>query len=192
MSQVDDHLTLPLPSASVIDRLQAALAGSACLGAWSHDVQAGRFELTPAFAALLGLEPAIEEVGLDTMLAGLHREDRLRIESVLHAAGETGGPFEAEFRTRSSARWLRLMGRCERAPENGTAISRGLAFDLTESRLAPGSTAERAQRQVNQLADHVIAMKGLAAALRHPPLEEAVQRVALVVACELARRVEGM
>ena len=174
--------------------LQDALDGSACLGAWSYDLREDRLVLSVPLAGLLGLATEAAEFGLAQVLTGIHAEDRLRIESTLFAATEAGGPFEAEFRTRPGAggvRWLRLMGRCEHDPAGGKARTRGLAFDLTEGRRPAGTPAQRAQRQVNQLADHVIAMQGLAASLSNPPLAKAVHDVAVEVGHEIARRLRA-
>ena len=178
------------------DDLQAALDESACLGAWTYDVAADRFRLLPPLANLLGIDPgeAAEGVGLEQALSGLRAEDRLRFENVLYEAGTTGGSFEVELRTRAepaASRWLRLMGRCGPDPTGGRLLARGLAFDLTERRLERGTPTERAHRQANRLTEHVIAMQGLVADLRNPPLAQLVNRVAVEIGFELARRLQA-
>lgn len=173
--------------------LQAALEGSACLGCWTHDVHRGTITMSPAFAALLGFADAETGIALDDLLGGIHAEDRLRIESVLHAACEAGGPFEAEFRLLPSGgvRWIRLMGRAIIEHPSGVIRTRGLAFDLTEGRSLRGTPAQQAQRQVNRLADHAVAMKGLVATLSNADLTHLVDRVAVEIGFELARRLHG-
>lgn len=168
--------------------LEEALLASDCLGTWSYDAAGDRVALTPALALGLAIEAdAARDVPLARVLAGIVPGDRLRIESVLHAAGETGGPFEAEFRSLGGpapSRWLRLMGRADRDPEVGAPRAWGLAFDLTEARAAGGSP----QRRLNRLADYAIAMKGLVDDLRNPPLARLVDEVAVEIGFELGRR----
>jgi PAS domain-containing protein len=174
--------------------LTTAFAGSACIGAWAHNPQTDRIALSPALARLLALpEAAASGAPLRLALARIEPEDALRLESVLRAAGEDGCPFEAEFRIRggpAGARWLRLMGRCARDPASGALATQGLAFDLTEGR-ADGPADRLAQRRANRLADHAVAMKGLVAELRNPPLARLVDEVAVEVGHEVARRLRG-
>ncbi|GLS46850.1 PAS domain-containing protein [Methylobacterium brachythecii] len=171
---------LPLPDMD----FGAALDGSACLGAWTHDLAKGRLRLAPALSRAFGLAAGeVAGVPLTRVIAAIHAEDGPRIESLFAASREIGGPFEAEFRTRGGDRWLRLMGRTDRA-----ARACGLAFDLTEGRLGGGGPAHRAQWQANQLAEHVIAMKGLVPPLDNPSLARLVDRLAVEIGFELARR----
>ncbi|TXN19266.1 PAS domain-containing protein [Methylobacterium sp. WL9] len=172
--------------------LAAALDKSACLGAWTHDVSADRFSVAASLAHALDLAPE-ERTGvpLARVLSLIHAEDRPRIAGLLSASQEAGGPFEAEFRTwegRRGARWLRLMGRTDIEGGHRAVRARGLAFDLTEGRLGRGSPARQAQWQANQLADHVIAMKGLVPPLGNPSLARLVDRLAVEIGFELARR----
>lgn len=196
MSAPADDLADATLAGPSVDDLRAALVGSACLGAWSHDVGDGRVTTSAAFAGLLGLPPneALTDIPLDRVIAGIHPEDRLRVESVLYDAGEAASPFETEFRTRPGTRgtrWIRLMGRSERDATSGRARLRGLAFDLTEGRRPTGSPRQRLQRQANRLADHVTAMQGLVASLRNPPLSRLVDRMAVEIGYELARRLRA-
>ncbi|MCE4224775.1 PAS domain-containing protein [Methylobacterium sp. C25] len=167
----------------------AALDGSACLGAWTHDVSADRFGSAPLLGDALGL--ASEELAgmtLARLVSAIHAEDGSRIAALFAASLESGGPFEAEFRTRDGGRWLRLMGRTDLGGERQAARACGLAFDLTEGRLGRGGPARRAQWQANQLAEHVIAMKGLVPRLDNPGLARLVDRLAVEIGFELARR----
>lgn len=153
--------------------LHAALLGAACLGVWSFQAHTGRISLAPALARYLGLMAQAMPVSLMQGLAGCHPVDRVRIESVLLAAVETGAPFEAEFRTcpgLAGNRRLRLMGRAERCACGTPPLLRGLAFDLSEGHADVGTPAERTLRLANAIAEHVIAMHGLVANLHNPTL----------------------
>lgn len=174
------------------DELCAALDGAACLGPWSLQADTGELMLAPALAALLGLDgPA---VGIAQGLARLHPADRLRVESQLYMALETGEPFEAEFRTLGRARGprrLRAMGRADRPRADRPCVLRGLAFDLTDGPVEPRAVAGRAQRQANKLAEHVIAMHGLVDRLHNPTLADAFMRFERAVGVEIARHLYG-
>src|SRR4051794_12613502 len=94
----------PIPRA--LAELQAALEASGFVGAWMHDLWADRLTLTAPLARLLGIDPerASSGIPLAALLERMDPGDRGRIEGHLHAAGETGGPFEAEFRTLGTRR----------------------------------------------------------------------------------------
>ena len=175
------------------DDLQAALERAGCLGTWMHDVGSDTLMLSSTFAAFLGVphDAAGTRLDLSRWLSAVHVEDRLRIESVLFAASEAGGVFEAEFRLeQGGTRRVRLMGRSAAEPDRRIR-SRGLAFDLTRTGLSEGTPAQQTQRRVNELADHVIALKGLVGPLRNTPLSQLVDRVAVEVGFEVARQLHG-
>ena len=159
------------------------------VGTWVHDHWAGRLALSGTFAGLLGLDPeaAASGVPLEAFLDRTHPDDRTRIESYLHAVAETGGPMEAEFRTRDSragVRTLMMRGRIGRDPAGRTIQGCGIAIDCTEERAVDLAQTERA---VNQMAQHVIALRGLANALRRPALVERIDRLMIEIGFELAR-----
>ncbi len=177
------------PNSHPNDELRAVLDASGFVGAWAHDHWAGRLTLSGDFASLLGLDPEIAAggVSIDTFLARTHPDDRTRIESWLHAAGENGGPIEAEFRTvesQAGVRKLLMRGRVERNAVDGTAQGRGIAIDLTENRSAD---LQQTERLVNRMAEHVIALRALADGLGQANLTKLVDGLMIEIGFELAR-----
>lgn len=171
------------------EELQAVLDASGVVGAWVHDHWAGRLTLSGDFAALLGLDPEIAAGGvpIDAFLDRTHPDDRIRIESYLHAVGESGGPMEAEFRTvesQAGVRRLLMRGRVERDAAGGTAWGRGIAIDLTEGQAAD---LHQTERLVNRMAEHAIALRTLADGLRHPNLTRLVDSLMIEIGFELAK-----
>lgn len=168
---------------------QSVLEASGVVGTWTHDHWAGRLALSGAFAGLLGLDPeaAASGVSLEAFLDGTHPEDRTRIESYLHMVAETGGPIEAEFRTngsRAGVRTLMMRGRIARDPDGHAMQGCGIAIDRTEEQAA---NLARSEQVWNRMAQHVIALRDLAHALRRPALVERVDRLMIEIGCELAR-----
>ena len=179
------HAPTPHPN----DELRAVLDASGVVGAWVHDHWAGRLALSGDLAGLLGLDPEVAAAGVSigAFLDRTHPEDRARIESCLHAAGEIGGPIEAEFRTLEAAagpRKLLIRGRVERNAADGTARGRGIVIDLTETRSAD---LRQAERLVNRMAEHVIALRALADGLGQANLTKLVDGLMIEIGFELAK-----
>ncbi len=173
--------------------LDAALEGSACLGAWSFDAVLDLVAGSAPLFRVLGMSvERAHGAPLRHFLARVHADDRARVEAILRAACGTAGPsIEIEFRTAADGKatsWLRLMGRAVYQPTSPAARLRGLSFDLTERHHLLGSPAQQAQHQINQLADHAIAMKSLVVGLENSPLSTLVDKVAIEIGFELARR----
>ena len=168
---------------------QAMLDASGVVGAWSHDHGRGCLVLSAPFAARLGLDPEAAAAGvpLAAFLDRTHPEDRARIEGYLHTVGEQGGLLEAEFRTRDSregVRKLLMRGRIERDASGRTGQGRGIAIDLTENRALD---LHRSEHLVNRMAEHAIALRGLAEAMRRPDLVGRVDELMIQIGFELAR-----
>lgn len=168
--------------------LQAVLDASGVVGSWVHDHWAGRLTVLGPLAGLLGLDPeaAANGISVAEFLDRTHPDDRIRIESYLHAAGEAGGPMEAEFRTRGPAgvRKLLMRGRFERDATGRAPRGRGIAIDLTEGHAA---SLDQSERLVNRMAEHAIALRGLAEVLGRPALTGAADALMVEVGYELAR-----
>lgn len=172
---------------------QSVLDASGVVGAWMHDHWAGRLTLSGSFAGLLGLDPAVAACGvpLSAFLAGTHPDDRVRIESYLHAVGEIGGPMEAEFRTldsRVGVRRLLMRGRIERDAEGRVGQGHGIAIDLTENASAD---LRQTERLVNRMAEHAIALRALTEALQQPRLVKLVDGLMIEIGFELARHLRA-
>jgi hypothetical protein len=179
------------PPALDPDELAAALEASGVIGAWRHDLWTDRVRLDAPFAARLGIDPdeAARGVPLAAFLAASHAEDRVRVENALHEAGERGGPFAVEFRTRAGAQRLGLRGRIAKDASGQPTRGRGIALDLSEEIEAGAS--RRDQRLLNRAAEHAVALRGLAEGLERPGLRRLVDALMLEVGRELARHLHG-
>ena len=121
----------------------------------------------------------------------MHPGDRARIENHIHAVGQSGGPFEAEFRTlesREGVRSLLMRGRIAQDASGRAVRGCGIAIDLTENRTA---NLQQAERLVNRVAEHAIAMRGLVEGLNRPALAKLVDGLMIEIGFELARYLRG-
>lgn len=168
---------------------QSVLDASGIVGTWLHDHWAGRLSLSGRFPTLLGLDPvaAAQGVPLAAFLDRTHPDDRDRMENYLYAVGSLGGPVEVEFRTRDSLAGIRTLvmrGRIERDPTGSVAQGCGIAIDRTEQ---PAAGLAQTEQVMNRMAEHVIALRGLAQTLKRPVLIERVEHLMIEVGFELAR-----
>jgi PAS domain S-box-containing protein len=118
------------------ERLQLALDAAEVVGTWDWDVPADRLIADARFARLVGLEPEEAEKGAPVAryLAGVHPEDRGRVEAAIAEAIAIGSRYSQEYRVRrldGSTAWVSARGHCVR--QNGRAVRfPGAVFDITE------------------------------------------------------------
>jgi PAS domain S-box-containing protein len=97
------------------ERLRLAVEATE-LGTWDYQPSTGRLEWSVRCKALFGLSPHAA-VSYPTFLAGLHSEDRGRVDAAVQRALDPGssGVFDEEYRTLGLEdqveRWLRASGR---------------------------------------------------------------------------------
>lgn len=99
---------------------------------WEWDFRTDRVVTHPDTEAILGTEIAT----LDDMLAGVHPDDRSRVQETLRTAIETDTPYNEEHRVRDgeSTRWVEAYGEVQR-DENGIPTQMiGIARDITETK----------------------------------------------------------
>lgn len=171
------------------DDMQAALAASGVVGLWTYDLRADRVVLSGELARQLGLDPARTASGLplEGLLDGIHREDRARVENILHAAIVGATPLDVAFRTARGGRTLSLRGRIECDGTGQPRHGRGIALDLTHE----GGLDRPAQHAVNRMAEHAIALHGLVGHLHHPALARLLDGLMREIGHELARHLRG-
>ncbi|KQP89021.1 MULTISPECIES: PAS domain-containing protein [unclassified Methylobacterium] len=176
---------LPDSDADLPGGLQAALSASGVVGVWLHDIWADRLVVSDAVAVALGVPPeaGLRGIPLATLLARTHEDDRARVDNALHAAIARGGAFAIAFRTAHAPRRLDLRGRIEADAAGRPARARGIVLDLTEE----PADDPRDQHAVNRMAEHAIALRGLADALARPGLSRLLDHLMIEIGHELAR-----
>ena len=104
------------------------------VGSREWDVRAGRVRCSEEMLRLLGV--ARKEFGAtgDAFLERVHPDDRERVRALIATAGDTGEPFEAEFRVLrpdSSERVLRARAELTRGRAGDPAAVLGSCLDIT-------------------------------------------------------------
>ncbi|MBL6454805.1 PAS domain-containing protein [Belnapia sp. T6] len=138
-------------------RLEVALAG-ADLGAWHWDAGTNCLEVTPRWAAMLGLPPPEGPLPLSAWEALVHPNDlpptQARLAPMLKGRTDR---YEAEFRMRHAAGhwvWIRARGQAVGRDAQGRVRAvAGTHFDLTEQRQAAAARAASEREARRRLTD---------------------------------------
>jgi PAS domain S-box-containing protein len=106
------------------------------VGTWDWDVQSDRIVADARFARLVGVEAQDAERGVPVAryLAGVHPDDRARVEAAIASAVADGSRYSQEYRVRrldGSTAWVSARGHC--VHEDGRPVRfPGAVFDITE------------------------------------------------------------
>jgi len=117
------------------DRLAIAVDATH-LGTFDFDPRAGRTIVSDSLKRQFGLAPDAE-IAVETLLRGVHPEDRTRLEALVRSARPGAGAYCAtEFRTvgidDGVERWLAAWGRTFFDSEGEPARYIGVSLDITE------------------------------------------------------------
>lgn len=142
-----DHEAALAQSRSLLG-IAGAVAG---FGGWMWDLDAQQTLWSEELTQLLGAAPGTEP-DFGTLLAGCHPDDRRQLEQATLAAIQQGTPWDLELRVTQPdghERWLRNVGRAERAADGRTVRLWGAVQDITPQR--------RARREAELLAARLTA-----------------------------------
>ncbi|AFZ69590.1 PAS domain S-box protein [Deinococcus peraridilitoris] len=118
------------------DRLRIATEAAA-IGTWDYDLLRDVLRWDTRTKALFGLSPEAEVTFETAFLAGLHPEDRSRVEAAVATALEVGGPgeYDIEYRTigleDGVERWIAAKGRVFFEDDRALRFI-GTVIDITE------------------------------------------------------------
>lgn len=131
------------------DRLRLANE-AADIGTWDFDLEAGLLRWDARCKALFGVPPGAPVSYEESFLAGMHPEDRDRVQAAVEAAIDPSGPgqYDIEYRAIGLVdgveRWIGAKGKA--VFEEGRAVRFiGTVIDLTERK-----RAEEALRTLNE------------------------------------------
>ena len=108
------------------------------LGLWTWDIGSRQAWLTETGSALLGLSVG-QAVSLETLLSGIHPEDRPLVLQARDEAIARTGRFECEYRLSQpggGVRWIAARGRVEYGKSGAARRLRGVLVDISERRQA--------------------------------------------------------
>jgi PAS domain S-box-containing protein len=123
------------------ERLVQALSAGNGIGTWDWDVVKDRVTVDDRFADLYGVPRDVARSGAPTaqFFAGIHPDDRARVESAAAHAVATGCDFAEEYRLCApdgTIRWVAAQGRCKLAADGTPLRFPGVCFDITRRKQA--------------------------------------------------------
>ncbi|MEG3164175.1 PAS domain-containing protein [Sphingomonas sp. PB2P19] len=123
------------------ERLTQALSAGNGIGTWNWDVVEDRVTADDRFARLYGVPAEVASTGAPVaqFFAGIHPDDRSRVEAAIADAMASGDDFSEEYRLLSAEgaiRWVAVQGRCQRAQDGTPLRFPGVSFDITRRKQA--------------------------------------------------------
>ena len=158
MSAPGQETSLALDVHELIRKLQARETELALIhriagvGGLEVDLRDGfRNRRSPEYLMIHGLPPVATNESHEAWVARLHPDDRVRTErQFLEAVAGTTQDYSAEYRivrpSDGQTRWVKVMARIERDPENRPVRLIGAHFDITDSKLAEQALRESEER----------------------------------------------
>ena len=112
---------------------QVARAGD--IGVWYADAPFTHVQLNAQMAAHLGLDGA-RNVPVEGLLGAIGKPDRARFTDSIAATLREGAPFDLEFKSQATGRWLRAIGWCALNDQGQPVRFDGVTFDISAHKIA--------------------------------------------------------
>jgi len=159
------------------DRLSIALSTGG-VGVFEWEVDSDEVAVLGPISALYGVDREIAETAglpLASFMAGIHADDRGRIEAGIAEAAATGSPYRAEYRVvgGGAERIVLAIGDVTTVEERGRRLA-GVIIDVTEQRLAERELLALNSRLEERVANEVSERIKAEEALRQSQKMEAV------------------
>ncbi|KAA2211740.1 hybrid sensor histidine kinase/response regulator [Teichococcus oryzae] len=136
-------------------RLQTALLAGR-LGSWEFDVEAGVLTASATCKAVFGRGPDAPFT-YDDLMAGIHPQDRHRMQEAVQASIANGTDYAIEYRTiwpDGSNHWAEIRARVVRDRQGRRPRLVGVSSDITDRK-----TAEDRLRQLNETLEERVSLR---------------------------------
>ncbi|MCJ2057066.1 PAS domain-containing protein [Methylobacterium sp. J-048] len=179
---------------------QGALDALDVIGTWSWDAASDRIQADLFVALLFNVDPEEAEAGLplDAFIAGIHPEDRDRVQAHVRRGGRDGGLYVIEYRVCSAdgvTRWVLGRGRFQHDYRGRPISGRGIIVDITDVRMGETSAGavelaelQEAEPPLERAADHAMAAHRAICELDDPVHKARVDALLLDVGRKLAEQ----
>ncbi|MGV3569132.1 MAG: PAS domain-containing protein [Ramlibacter sp.] len=139
------------------ERIELALNAGAVIGTWVWNIPDDRFTGDERFARTFALDPAGLRNGLrlHEVKQSIHPDDIERVNGLIAAAMQAGGPYRAEYRVLRDDggwRWIEANGRVERDAQGNAVRFPGVLIDI-DRRRATEATLRRSEARFRALAE---------------------------------------
>lgn len=148
--------------------LQSTLDRRTVIGNWTWDLEEALLQADPLVALMFGVDPVQAASGAPVSLfvAGIHPDDRIRLDDIVQWACRHGTAYVAEYRVRSAdgtERWVLARGNFELDGESVPVLCHGIIVDITAIRddpdEAPAATLHAPRDPLDRAAEHCIAAR---------------------------------
>ena len=161
-----------------------SLNDNAIVGMWYWDVLNDRLYADARMAALFSVDPleAMRGTRCDAYVDGIHPDDRDGVAQEIERCVRAAIDFYCEYRIVPAAgeRLISAFARCHRTEEGSAGRYVGMAFDVTQQRVAEATTP------TSRVADHVMQAYSIARQITDEELKRKLRDVLIRIGMNLA------
>lgn len=179
--------------------LQSTLDRKTVIGNWTWDLEEALLRADPLVALMFGVDPVEAASGapVSLFIAGIHPDDRARLDDIVQWACRHGTAYVAEYRVRSAdgtERWVLARGNFEFDAEGVPVLCHGIIVDISairdDAEEVPVGSSRAPRDPLERAAEHCIAARLEFDELPDSNLRQLIAPVLVEIGRRLARRLD--